>query len=254
MKSNIAIIFAGGSGVRMGSGLPKQFLEVNGKPIIIHTLEIFEDHPDIDGIYVACKEEYIDRLNRFTKLFMITKVRGIVPGGSTGQDSIYNALKAASADYPNDSTALIHDGVRPCITAETIDDALASVREYGNAVICTPMYETPVQSESGEDVETLPARSSFYTAQAPQCFPLGEILDVHEAVRKENPDYTGIVDSCTLMKQAGYDIHIVEGPRGNIKVTTPEDMFVFKAMLEYRETQNVFGFGVRDLDSRMKKG
>ena len=254
MSSNIAIIFAGGSGVRMGSGLPKQFLEVNGKPIIIHTLEIFEDHHQIDGIYVACKDEYMDRLSRFVKLFMITKVKGIVPGGTTGQGSIYNALKAARNDYPEDAVALIHDGVRPCISAETIDDALASVREHGNAVICTPMYETPVQSEIGDVVENLPARSGFYTAQAPQCFHLGQILKVHETVRGSNPEYEGIVDSCTLMKRAGYEIHIVKGPRGNIKVTTPEDMFIFKAMLEYRETQNVFGFGVRDLASRMNKG
>lgn len=251
--SNIAVIFAGGSGARMGSGLPKQFLEVNGKPIIIHTLEIFENHPDIDAIYIACKEDFIGRLSRFVKLFMITKVQGIVPGGATGQDSIYNALKAAGDENPADSVVLIHDGVRPCINSETIDDALACVKAHGNAVTCTPMYETPVESGEGELVEELPPRSRFYTAQAPQCFRLGEILREHEKVRAENPSYEGIIDSCTLMKRAGHEIHIVKGPRGNIKVTTPEDMFIFKGMLEYRETQNVFGFGARDIEPRMRK-
>lgn len=252
--SNIAIIFAGGSGARMGSGLPKQFLEVNGKPIIIHTLEIFENHPRIDAIYVACKEEFIHQLERYVKMFLITKVKGIVPGGATGQDSIYNALSAAAKDNPGDSIVLIHDGVRPCITAETIDDDLECVIKHGNAVTCTSMYETPVESDSGDLVEELPYRNRFYTAQAPQCFKLDEILKVHDELRSSGRSYDGIVDSCTLMKQAGYDIHIVEGPRGNIKVTTPEDMFIFKGMLEYRETQNVFGFGMREVDMRMTKG
>lgn len=247
--SNIAIIFAGGSGARMGTGLPKQFLEVNGKPIIIHTLEIFEDHPLIDSIYIACKEDYIDRLQRYVKLFMISKVRKIVPGGKTGQDSIYNALAAAGKENEAGSVVLIHDGVRPCITAETIDDDLSCIRKNGNAVTCTSMYETPVESECGQTIDDLPLRDNFYTAQAPQCFYLGEILKAHDQIRKSDTGYEGIVDSCTLMKQAGHRIHIVRGPRGNIKVTTPEDLFIFKGMLKYKETQNIFGFGTREVDS-----
>ena len=134
---NIAIIFAGGSGARMGSGLPKQFIEVNGKPIIIHTLEIFEEHPAVDAIYVACKEDCISRLQKLVKRFLISKVKEIVPGGATGQDSILNGLRAACEGEGRDNIVMIHDGVRPCITAEVIDANLRSVREHGSAVTCT---------------------------------------------------------------------------------------------------------------------
>lgn len=156
MGKNIAIIFAGGSGARMGSGLPKQFLEVNGKPIIIHTLDVFEEHPEIDEIYVACKEDYIPRLQKLVKKHMISKVMNIVPGGATGQDSIYNALSAANANNEDDSIVLIHDGVRPCITKELIDDDLESVRKYGTAITCSAMYETPVISQDGLTVDEVP--------------------------------------------------------------------------------------------------
>ena len=138
---NIAIIFAGGSGARMGSGLPKQFIEVNGKPIIIHTLEIFEEHPAVDAIYVACKEDCISRLQKLVKRFLISKVKDIVPGGATGQDSILNGLRAACEGEGRDNIVMIHDGVRPCITAEVIDANLRSVREYGSAVTCTKLLK-----------------------------------------------------------------------------------------------------------------
>ena len=117
MSKNIAVIFAGGSGARMGSGLPKQFIEIDGKPIIIHTLEIFDEHRLIDGIYIACKEDYIPKLQKLVKRFVINKVVKIVPGGATGQDSIYNGLKAAYDDEGGDNLVLIHDGVRPCISS-----------------------------------------------------------------------------------------------------------------------------------------
>lgn len=251
-RRNIAIIFAGGSGARMGSGLPKQFIEVNGEPIIIHTLEIFEDHPDIDAIYIACKKDYIPKLEKLVKRFLISKVARIVPGGKTGQDSIYNALKAAAEDNPDDSIVLIHDGVRPCISSETIDDNLKCVEENGNAVTCMALFETPVISENGVKVEDLPPRDKFFTAQAPQCFALGDVLKAHNEVRKTNPEYKGIVDTCTLMKGQGHDIAIVDGPRGNIKVTTPEDLYMFRAMIQYQETEHVFGFKAKEVDPSLK--
>lgn len=253
MSKNIAIIFAGGSGARMGSGVPKQFLEVNGKPIIIHTLEIFEDHPAIDEIYVACKEEYISKLRRLADRFWITKIHDIVPGGETGQDSIYNALRACSKNCSNDDIVLIHDGVRPCITPELVDDVIKSVVENGSAITCTPMYETPVVSREGRMVEDTPPRSEFYTAQAPQSFYLGDILAAHEKLRASGKGYDGIVDSCTLMRSIGKEVAIVEGNRGNIKVTTPEDLYIFRAMIQYRETQDVFGLNQKEVPEKLKK-
>lgn len=253
MSKNIAIIFAGGSGARMGTGLPKQFLEVNGKPIIIHTLDIFEEHPLIDEIYIACKNEYIEKLKKMVDRYWISKVKNIVPGGATGQDSIYNALSAAAENNTGDAIVLIHDGVRPCITAELIDDVIESVIKNGSAITCTAMYETPVVSHGGKIVEETPSRDDFYTAQAPQSFYLGDILDAHNTVRKENPRYEGIVDSCTLMRSLGKEVSIVKGNRGNIKVTTPEDLYIFRAMIQYRETQDVFGLRHKEIPDKLKK-
>ena len=250
---NIVVIFAGGSGARMGSGLPKQFIEVEGKPIIIHTLEIFEDHPAIDTIYVACKEEYISKLEKLSKRFMITKLREIVAGGITGQHSIYNGLKAAFDAEGGDNIVLIHDGVRPCVTADTIDANIRAVREKGSAVTCTRFFETPVMSSDGTRIDELPDRSDFYTAQAPQSFMLCDVMRAHENVRKENPGYEGIIDTCTLMRKTGNDVCIVEGNRGNIKVTTPEDLYVFRAMLEYRENQQALGLSPEEVTENLQK-
>ncbi len=253
MSKNLAIIFAGGSGARMGTGTPKQFLEVNGKPIIIHTLEYFEDHPRIDEIYIACKEEYIPRLERMAERWWIRKIKKIVPGGETGQDSIFQALSAAKEINDDDAIVLIHDGVRPFITEELIDKVIDCVEQHGAAVTCTPLLETPVISEDGQSVETVPERQNFYTAQAPQAFRLGEIYEAHQKVRETNPNYTGIPDSCALMKSLGKEVSLVEGNRGNIKVTTPEDLYVFRGMLQYRESQDTFGLGQEDVAERLNK-
>ena len=241
MSKVIAIIFAGGSGVRMGAGKPKQFLEVDGRPIIIHTLDIFENHPRVDEIHIACKEDYIDKLKKLVSRYDISKVRSIVPGGSTGMGSIYNALKSAAECNKEDAIVLIHDGVRPCISAKLIDEVIDTANENGAAVTCTPLFETPIISKGGEIVEETPARADCYTAQAPQAFRLGTVLKAHEITRRNNPEYKGFVDNCTLMKSLGMAVPIVKGPRSNIKVTTPEDLFMFKAMIEYRETRDALG-------------
>lgn len=253
MGKNIAVIFAGGSGARMGSGLPKQFIEVEGKPIIIHTLELFEEHPAIDAIYIACKKEYIAKLQKMVKRFMITKVADIVAGGETGQDSIYNGLKAAFDAEGGDNLALIHDGVRPCITSETIDENIKMAIEKGSAVTCTKFFETPIMSVSGKIVEESPDRNHFYTAQAPQTFRLGDVIKAHIETRKSNPGYEGIIDTCTLMRSTGETVYLVEGNRGNIKVTTPEDLYVFRAMLAYKENQQALGLSQQDVIDNLQK-
>lgn len=239
---NIAIIFAGGTGQRMGSDKPKQFLEVYGKPIIIHTLEKFQYHDGIDLIYVACKEDLIPEFKEMIKKYNITKVKDgcIVPGGKTGQDSIYNALKAAKLTNSDDSIVLIHDGVRPVITPEVITENIESVSKYGSAITCTACYETPLISKDGKSVDALPKRKYVYTAQAPQSFRLGDVLDSHEKIRATNPDYTDIVDTCTLMKSCGKDVRIIEGNRGNIKVTTPEDYIDLLARLSAEDQKQIF--------------
>ncbi len=240
---NIAIIFAGGSGQRMGAGVPKQFLEINGKPIIVHTLDLFESHPEIDAIYIAMLADYIPYMKKLCRKFDIEKVKGIVPGGDSGQDSIYRALTAARAENPGDSIVLIHDGVRPWISFDTISKNIECVKKNGNAITCTSAYETIMISTTGEKVEQVPLRKDAYSAQAPQSFVLDDILEAHETVRKNENCYDNIVDSCTLIRSIGKDAYIVEGNRGNIKVTTPEDVYMYRALIQYRENEAAFGIG-----------
>lgn len=243
---NIAIIFAGGSGIRMGAGIPKQFLEINGKPILIHTLQLFQEHEDIDKIYLASNEEYRGYVERLIEDFRIDKVAAIVSGGNTAQDSIYNALSRAAEENPEDSVVLIHDGVRPFVEYGIISDNIDAVLEFGSAITCTPCYETMILSKDGETVNEVPLRKESFSAQAPQSFYLGEILSMHETVREENPAYTNLVDSCSIYKKLGKEPHIVIGNRGNIKVTTPEDVYMFRALIQYRENEQAFGFGMTD--------
>lgn len=235
---NIAIIFAGGSGTRMKTnGLPKQFLKVEGKPIIIKTLENFEKNNNIDKIYIACKADWIDYLKEELENYNIKKVVKIVAGGETGQDSIYNALEAAGKENPADSIVLIHDGVRPFITQELIEQNIKDVRDYGSSITSTPCFETAIVSRDGENVQDVPNRDIMYTAQAPQCFYLGDILKVHEEVRKTETKYNGIVDSCNLMRTNGHNVHITMGPRNNIKVTTPTDYYIIQALYRYEQDE-----------------
>lgn len=239
---NIAIIFAGGVGIRMGAGMPKQFIEISGKPVLIHTLELFEEHPEIDKIYMALLEDYIPQTEKLLKKFNITKVAGIVPGGETGLDSIYNALKKAQSENPDDSIVLIHDGVRPNITPQTITNNIEGVKEFGSAITTTACFETILMSKDGVNVEAVPSRKDMFAAQAPQSFRLGDIIEANDKIRNTPERYTDIVDSCNLMMRLGISTHIVEGNRGNIKVTTPEDVYTFRALLQHRENKHTFGF------------
>lgn len=241
---NIAVIFAGGTGQRMGAGIPKQFLEINGKPIIIHTLELFEAHAEIDKIYIAMLEDYIPHMKKLIEKFAIKKVANIVPGGDSGQDSIYRGLKAAAAENPEDSVVLIHDGVRPYVSYDTISRNIEGVKTNGNAITCTSCYETILMSTTGKTVETVPYRKDTYAAQAPQSFVLGEIIGAHDQVRQTENGYDNLVDSCTLIKSIGKEAHMVAGNRGNIKVTTPEDVYMYRALIQYKENEQAFGLGL----------
>ena len=218
----VAIIFAGGTGQRMGAEIPKQFMKVQGREIIVHTLEKFDVNENIDDIIVCCIEEWIPFLNKLITRYDLEKVVSVIPGGETGQDTIFKGLEEAKKRYDN-AIVLIHDGVRPLITEETIDKCVEAVEEYGSAITTTPAFETPLISNDGEIVEEMPSRNVVYTAQAPQAFYLNDIYALHKAERIDNPKYEGIVDSCGLFFKNGIKCHLIEGNRGNVKVTTPED-------------------------------
>lgn len=221
MKS-VVVIFAGGAGQRMGSEIPKQFLKVCGKEILLHTLELFEINNNIDDIYIACLEEYIPYVEDLVRMHFVNKVKKVFPGGVSGQDSIFIGLTEVKKDHEN-AIVLLHDGVRPLVSQETITSCIESVKKYGSAVTVTPCTETPIYSVNGQNVTGMPLRSETYTAQAPQGYFLNDILEKHLIERRENPNYTGIVDSCGLMFKHGVSSHLVLGNKGNIKVTTPED-------------------------------
>ncbi len=251
---NIAIIFAGGSGVRMGAGLPKQFLEINGKPILIHTLQLFQEHEEIDKIYLAMSRDYLRFTEQLVLDYHIDKIAAIVEGGVTAQDSIYNALARAREENPEDSIVLIHDGVRPFVEYSVISDNIESVRKYGSAITSTLCYETIMISKDGLKVDDLPLRKESYAAQAPQSFYLKDIIEAHEMIRSRETRYENMVDACTIYRALGRQPHIVLGNRGNIKVTTPEDVFMFRALIQYKENEQAFGFGLTDrLAARMNR-
>lgn len=244
---NIAIIFAGGSGVRMGGGVPKQFLEINGKPILFHTLSLFEEHHKIDKIYLAVLQDYIPYVRALAREFHISKLADVIAGGSTAQDTIYRALTRAREDNPGDSIVLIHDGVRPFVAYDVISNNIKSVKECGSAITSTPCYETVlISKDEGQTVDHLPYRKEAFTAQAPQSFRLDDIIAAHGAVRGNNPDYVDLIDSCTIMRSIGKTPHLVEGNQGNIKITTPTDVYMFRALLQYKENEQAFGFGLTD--------
>ena len=150
------MIFAGGRGVRMGSGIPKQFLEIHGKPVLVHTLELFQEHDMIDKIYISVLEDYIGKTQKLVDRYGLDKVVSIIPGGATAQDSIYNVLKDAEKENDGDSIVLLHDGVRPFVSYDTIKQNIESVQKYGSAITCTACYETILLSKSGEKVDSVP--------------------------------------------------------------------------------------------------
>lgn len=234
-----ALIFAGGSGSRMNSrSRPKQFLQLMGKELIIHTLENFQNHPEVDNIVVVCKEDWIDFLNNLLKKYCIDKVCSVVPGGATGQESIYKGLCELQNRFHSDSIVMVHDGVRPFINEELISACIKSVKENGSAITVVPAIETIVTLDS-EEITSITDRSKCYHAKAPQCFYLGDLLDAHKkAIADGN---LNMIDSASLMKFYGYSLHSVFGNFDNIKITTPADFYTFKALYEVRENQQIFG-------------
>lgn len=249
---NIAVIFAGGTGNRMGlKDVPKQFLEVEGKPIIIHTIEHFEKHPEIDEIYLVCIESWIEYLKYLLEKHRITKVKAIVTGGNSGQESIYKGLKEAEKKCPKDSIVLIHDGVRPLIDHDLITRNINDTKLHGNSITCTGCNETFITSKNGIEVNGVPIRRESFNAQAPQAFRLGDVIESHEQMRKTNPNYIDVIDTCTLFNMQNKPVFLTEGVRGNIKITNPVDIYIFKAWLEYKKNDGKI-IGVPNLEEYYK--
>lgn len=237
---NIAIIFAGGTGQRMNTkSKPKQFLELHGKPILVYTMEQFQYHEQIDAIILVSLENYIDYCWKLVKRYELNKVVAIVPGGMNGQASIYNGLCKAKELYSLDSHVFIHDGVRPLVDQKTISKCVKSVEELGSAITVTPSTETVTITDGNRELDHVIDRSSCYMAKAPQCFCLEDILNAHlKAIEDQNLSF---IDSASLMKFYGYHLYTIEGSPENIKITTPSDFYIFRAIMDARENSQILG-------------
>lgn len=238
---NIAIIFAGGTGQRMNTASrPKQFLEVHGKPVLIYTLERFEYHPLIDGIILVCLESWIPYAKQLVEKFHITKIKQIISGGETGQESIFRGIEKAHDLYAGDSILLIHDGVRPLIDEATITRCIDMVKNKGNAITVSSAIETVFVKDTADGhVGTILNRSVCEMAKAPQCFYLKDIYAAHIGAQKMKKN--DFIDSASLMQFYGHELFTVEGPADNIKITTPSDFYIFRALLDARENLQIIG-------------
>ena len=214
--ANVALIIAGGSGARMHQDIPKQFLTVNERPVIVYTLEAFQHHAEIDAIAVVCIEGWDQVLWAYARQFNISKLKYVIPGGSNGQGSIRNGVFELEKHFAPEDIVLVHDAIRPMVSAEIISDCIIKAKKYGSGIATIPCAEAMMQTE-------------VKRTQTPQGFPIGKICDLHR--RALEAGITNSVASCTLMIEMGEQVHFSAGSEKNIKLTTVDDIDIFKALL-----------------------
>ena len=230
--STIAILIAGGSGSRMGQDIPKQFINVYDKPVLLYTLEGFQKHPMIDAIEVVCLDGWHDILRAYAKQFGITKLQWIVSGGSTGQESIRNGVYHLEGIATPDDIIIIHDGIRPLVDETVLTDVIRKAQQYGNAVTAMPYNEQIfVADDEISTVKYIP-RETLRRVATPQGYRF-DLLDekYHEAYEKEIGIY-GSSYANTMMVELGVRLYFAAGSDKNIKLTTKDDLEMFKAYLK----------------------
>ena len=229
---NIALIIAGGSGKRMGFDIPKQFINVHGKPVIIYTLEAFEKLPQIDAIEVVCINGWEDTLKDYLEQFNIKKVKWIVPGGKTGQESLRNGVLNLENELNENDNLIIHDGVRPMLDEEIILDVIAKCNLYGNGVSSMPYNEQIFIKDDEISTTQFIPRETLRRMVTPQAY---KYKLINEAYREAFEKEIGIGDSDyanTMMVKLGHKLFFAAGSDKNIKLTTTDNLEIFKAMLE----------------------
>ena len=231
---NIGLIIAGGSGQRMQQNIPKQFLTVEERPVIVYTLEAFQKHPDIDVIAVVCIEGWDTLLWAYANQFNITKLKHIIPGGKNGQDSIRNGVYELEKHYSSDDVVLIHDAIRPMVSQDIISDCIVKTRQKGCAISVIPCAEAMVITNDQETSTTCYPRDELKRTQTPQGFTIGKICDLHR--RALEAGITNSVASVTLMIEMGEKVYFSAGSEKNIKLTTVEDIDIFKALLHVKRS------------------
>lgn len=226
---HIALITAGGTGTRTHQDIPKQFLTVNNKPIIIYTLEAFQQHPSIDAICVAILEGWDQILWAYAKQFNITKLKWVVTGGATGQESIFNGLKIVKEECNDDDVVIVHDGNRPMVSQDVITDNLIKQQQYKSAVATIPCTEVVFVSENKTDSDKSIPRENLQRTQTPHSYYLKDLWDAH--VQAKEKSITNMAASCSLMEALGKKTYFSKGSEKNIKITTTEDIEIFMALL-----------------------
>lgn len=232
---NIALIIAGGKGTRTNQDIPKQFLNINDKPIIIYTLQAFQNHSEIDSIIVVCIDGWQDMLWAYSKQFGISKLKWIVSGGHTGQESIHNGIAKLAEACSDDDIVLIHDAIRPNVSQEIISDSITQCKISGSAVTVIPCVEAILIRETdGNTSSEVYPREQLARTQTPQTFTLGKLKWAHQEAEKRG--ITNSVATCTLMVELGEHVSFCPGSEKNIKITTSEDLEIFKALLNSRKS------------------
>ena len=228
---NIAIILAGGSGTRMGNmNEPKQFAEVFGKPIIVHTLEKFDLHPEIDQIIIGCKEDYIDDVKIMVRKYSLDKVKKIVSAGGTRQETVFKCLTALKEAVENDDIVIIHDSVRPLISTRIISDNISAAKEHQAVDTVIPASDTIVRSTDSIHIEEIPKRAEFYQGQTPQSFQYKLIVDAHSYCLENH--IKNATDDCQLVMKYGQKVALVIGDQFNFKITNQDDLVLLKALIK----------------------
>lgn len=232
---NIGLIIAGGSGARMQQDIPKQFLNVYDKPVIMYTLEAFQKHPNIDGIVVVCIDGWETILRAYCQQFNITKLENIVPGGLNGQDSIRNGVYDIASRHDGNDLILIHDAIRPMVSDEIISDCIRVASKYGNAISVVPCTAAMLKTEDGTSSEVQVPRDNLKTTQTPQCASVDTLVRAHKEALERG--ITSSVATCTMFIELGKKLYFSLGSEKNVKLTTTEDLEIFKALLNSQKSE-----------------
>ena len=228
---NIAVVIAGGSGRRMGQEVPKQFILVDGKPIIIYTLEGFQRHPQIDAIEVVCIDGWQDTLQAYCKKHGINKLRRITPGGETAQESIRNGLEALDGEADDDDVVVVHDGIRPLVDADVLSDVIVTCHRHGNGVTSLPYNEQIfIVDDEVSTVRYIP-RDTLRRVSTPQAYKYGALRDRYREAFATGVGVSPSSYANTMMVELGERLFFAAGSERNIKLTTAEDLELFRAFL-----------------------
>lgn len=230
---NIALIIAGGVGQRMQQEIPKQFMNVFDKPVIMYTLEAFEKHPEIDKIAVVCLDGWHDILKAYARQYKLNKLDFVISGGTNGQDSIRAGIFEAEKHYNPEDVILVHDSIRPLVSQEIISDCIVQCKRFGSAISAIPCTTAVLKREKGEKSTLNVPRETLAITQTPQAFPLEKLAKIHRLALERG--ITNATASCSLMVELGETVHFSIGSELNIKLTTTNDFNMFKALLSLEQ-------------------